>query len=883
MSIARTPARLELPQSLRDQLSGFRQRVWSVKTIEGAGAAAFGVSAAYLLMYGLDRVGDTPAWARLALFAAAAIGLSALPLQLYRWVWRRRRPEQLARLIARTLPGAGDQLLGVIELAGDASEQARSPDLVRAAIRQAADDASKRDLYGAVPNPRHKVWAGLAAVPMLAALVLMALYPLAASNAWARLLAPWKHVPRYTFAAVAPLPDRLVVPHGEPFTVEVPLVEGTAWRPEIGTATIGEHTAVEAPVRSGRYAFELPSQIERAPLIVRIGDVTLRTEVAPTLRPELTAIGADVTLPDYLERPGTQHKDVRGGAITLVKGSRARFTATASRELAAAEVDGRPSPPKGPTVASPETTVDDPHQIVFTWKDRLGLAGKGPLTLNVTGRDDEAPSLTIEGLPRQRVVLDTEQLQFRAAAHDDFGVRRVGIEWKGDEGSLAKSPAEGERLLSAGGPDQDALELVGTFVAKDLGIEPQPLQVRLFVEDYQPGRPRVYSPPYTFFVLNAEQHAVWLTEQLSKWHRQSMEVRDREMGLLERNKELRALPPEELDRPETRRRIEAQAGAERANGRRLSGLVVTGEDLVQQAMRNPEFGVGHLEKWAEMLQVLKDISGNRMPSVAELLDQAAKATAAAPASRPGPVAGQVRATGSGRPGESNPDADPPKTTAPSIVDVESSQNSPRPDKPPGDEAPPGQAGAPRLGLPQTTLIGQGGQDDAPPPPAAQKVDEAIARQMDLLAEFEKIADELNRILADLEGSTLVKRLKAASRAQSKVADKIGGILGIAFGRPGPRTAEALRSQGDLAELEAKESLGVSHIMDDMQSYYERRRMARFKAVLDEMRAQDVIGALRVLGDDLTKESGLSIAQCEFWSDTLDRWAEDLVDPASGGT
>ncbi len=28
---------------------------------------------------------------------------------------------------------------------------------------------------------------------------------------------------------------------------------------------------------------------------------------------------------------------------------------------------------------------------------------------------------------------------------------------------------------------------------------------------------------------------------------------------------------------------------------------------------------------------------------------------------------------------------------------------------------------------------------------------------------------------------------------------------------------------------------------------------------------------------------MSIAQCEFWSDTLDRWAEDLVDPACKGT
>ena len=66
------------------------------------------------------------------------------------------------------------------------------------------------------------------------------------------------------------------------------------------------------------------------------------------------------------------------------------------------------------------------------------------------------------------------------------------------------------------------------------------------------------------------------------------------------------------------------------------------------------------------------------------------------------------------------------------------------------------------------------------------------------------------------------------------------------------------------------------------SYFERRRFQRFKTVLDEMRQLDVVGSLRQLGDELNKENGLSIAQCEFWSDTLDRWAEDLVDPAGSG-
>lgn len=88
---------------------------------------------------------------------------------------------------------------------------------------------------------------------------------------------------------------------------------------------------------------------------------------------------------------------------------------------------------------------------------------------------------------------------------------------------------------------------------------------------------------------------------------------------------------------------------------------------------------------------------------------------------------------------------------------------------------------------------------------------------------------------------------------------------------------------ELSQQESKGSQDVSNIMDDMQAYFERRRMAVFKAVLDEMRQQDVVGGLRALSDDIAKQRGLSMAQCEFWSDTLDRWAEDLVDPASGGS
>ena len=143
-------------------------------------------------------------------------------------------------------------------------------------------------------------------------------------------------------------------------------------------------------------------------------------------------------------------------------------------------------------------------------------------------------------------------------------------------------PAKGERILAAGGNEKDNLRVAGTFSAKSLDIEPQLIEARVFAEDYFPGRKRVYSPTYVLYVLSPEQHAIWLTEQLSKWHRQSLDVRDREMQLFETNKQLRALSAKELDQPDTRRRIESQASAEWANGRRLSHLVAAGEDLVRR-------------------------------------------------------------------------------------------------------------------------------------------------------------------------------------------------------------------------------------------------------------------------------------------------------------
>jgi hypothetical protein len=653
----------------------------------------------------------------------------------------------------------------------------------------------------------------------------------------------------------------------------------------MGTARLGFQQPIRVPLNSGNYEFAFPPQIDPARLDLRIGDTIRNIRVEPTLRPELTAVVAQVNLPDYLGLRNLRKQDVRGGRIALVKGSRATFSATASRDLGSAEVDGKASQPKGSTISTATTSVDGPRKIEFRWRDTLGLSGKEPFVLDVDAKDDEPPSLACEDLPRQKVLLDLEQLAFKVHAQDDFGIKRIGLEWKGldETGATVKTTAKGEKILAAGGHDQDAMEVEGTFSAKALGIEPQPIVVRVFAEDYLPGRPRVYSPPYTFYVLNSEQHAIWLTEQLSKWHRQALEVRDREMQLGEANKQIRDLPADQLDTPETRRRIENQALAERANGRRLSGLVMSGEDLVRQATRNPEFGVGHLEKWAEMLQILKDISGNRMPSVADLLKEAASSPALASSANAPKTrqAGNVRTTKTAAGGSEPKKSNPNKSAVPTVADMESSQNSPD-DPTKAGKPSSSKPKDPRLTLPKTTVMGKATEPKESP--AAQKVDEAVRKQQDLLAEFDKIADELNRVLANLEGSTLVKRLKAASRLQYKVAGKLGDMLSDTFGVSAPLVASSSsKVLTELTNQEAKGSHDISLIMDDMQAYFERRRFMKFKTVLDEMRKLDPIGSIRQIGDDLRNENGLSIAQCEYWSDTLDRWAEDLVDPACKGS
>ncbi len=106
MSLAPPQERLQLPESLRDQLFDYRRRVWSIKMIEAVAAAIFGLLVAFLLMFLIDRLWDTPLSVRLLLFVSAWVGAAIVPLAFYRWIWRNRRLEQAGQAAGpQTPPG----------------------------------------------------------------------------------------------------------------------------------------------------------------------------------------------------------------------------------------------------------------------------------------------------------------------------------------------------------------------------------------------------------------------------------------------------------------------------------------------------------------------------------------------------------------------------------------------------------------------------------------------------------------------------------------------------------------------------------------------------------------------------------------------------------
>ena len=924
---------VNLPPRMKAALEQYQKRVWVIKLAEGALAAIFGILVSYIIVFCLDRIFDTPTLLRVLILVIGMVGMVfLLPMKYYNWVWKHRQLDGVARLLQQKFPRFGNHVLGIVELARNREDQLSSPALVEAAMRQVDAEVARHNLADAVPNPRHRRWAWAAALPLVLVVIGAVVIPATSWNTFARWLTPWRNVPRYTFAQLEGESGLRVVPYAEPFDVEARLKDDSPWKPESGEARYADQVPVVATRDEATYRFQLPPQTRDGRLTLRVGDARRSIPIEPKLRPALTQLIAKVELPAYLQRSEPLVEDVRGGTLSLLKGSTTVLEATATRELAEATLNNRPQRVDGVRVTTEPISVvggvSNPDTLLqLAWRDRFGLVAREPQVIRLEVQEDEPPRVNFNKLKNNRVVLSSEVLTFEIQAADDFGVKRVGLEWEGIGNPIHNpDPTSGEKTVSSGTPTTDIMTVAATFSAVRENVRPQSLRLRAFTEDYLPDRERVRSPDLVIHVLTPAEHFKWLVGQMELWMGAAQEVHDKELQLHETNRELRDLPPEALDDPAQRRKLQHQAAAERANAARLESLIQLGTELVKEATKNEEFDPNQLESWAEILKKLEEIAGQRMPSVADLLAQAAEA--------PGQDSSQQSAIGSQQetssptaggppsPSRGEPDnlekvekygpesktppegldeipEDPntpgagvnvdrskqpegkpgyiPANPTPLVVDVESGFN----EEEKGGQAPQVVGG---LGIPTTTLKGSGRKNDEEEEPSAPQtaelVLEAVKEQQELLDAFAKLAEEMNKLLTGFENSTFVKRLKAASRRQIDIAVDLNNLDGFGL------VSDAVEDTSDrarLGEKEIAESKVASTLLQDMAAYADRRPSDGFSRVLAEMQDAIVSDQLQDMAEAIKDNFiGESTIEAEFWADTLDRWAEQLVDPLPEG-
>ncbi len=820
MSTERTSSasKVAIPEALKLQLDDFRRHLWRVKIMEAVAAALIGLLLSFLLVYGLDRVWQTPGWARLViLLAGVSLSVIFAPFWLHRWVWKQQREEQLARLIAKRYPGLGDRLLGVIELqAQQGNAETLSPRLREAAMEAVAAEAARRKLDDALPPQRHRRWALTAFALGCVAIAAFLVTPRAGWNAFQRWLMPLAKTERYTFTRLENAPKHRAVAIGEAFQVTLRLAKDSDQRPQKASGQFGQQPIVETNLTDHSYHFNFPGQQDPGRIVFHIGDLRHELHIEPIPRPSVESVTATIISPSYLGIP-EQQVDLSSGVVTAVEGSSVRVQLAMNRPLVSASfgpsrsqvIDSLSSPePATPkhTALSGEMEISGllaktpllkvgttPFEIPFAWKDSHDLTGSGDFRLRVDAVADAAPTIYLQGADQQKAMLPEETIDFEVLTEDDYGVRNFGIEWVGQPTRPTTEPsAKGELPL---GKDLSAERRVvkpASFSPKAFGITPQKLLLRGYCEDSFPGRGRIYSEPIVLYILTRDEHAQMLKNQFDRTIAELEDLARRELEQLDENQRLERLDGENLQKQENLERLQSQEQAESENKRHMQELTKRTEQLLSDATRNGEIDKKTLKKIAEALKSMQELGQEDLPKVEEKLSDS--------------------------------------------------------------------------------------QQQSNDPAKAQKdVAQAVEEQKKALEKMQKAIEQANDASRKLEADTFVNRLKKAASEEEAIASSLISmyekILGTKHSRVDPSDQRRLK---EAANQQVNTASDVRWLQEDLGSYFARTKTDAFKQIFEEMKNSQIDTGLEKIHQLLEiNHSFIATGLAKEWSKKLSEWAGKL--------
>ncbi|MEO1857246.1 MAG: hypothetical protein ABGY95_07785 [Rubritalea sp.] len=632
-----------LPESLRKQLKNFRGRVWRVKVLEALLAGFFGILCSYVLVFALDRMLPTPGFVRLIILIGG-VSLFAIfaPIWINRWVFKHRRENQIAHLIAKQYPRLGDRLLGVVELQNqDEHDTSLSPRLREAAMAEVAGEVKDRDLQNALPPSWLARWSLALLVLVGIAATAWTLTPKASWNAAQRWFMPLAEIERYTETKIdlSKLPQPYYVAHGEAFSVELDLTADSN-TPEIAKAREGAKPWMFSSLKNRSYKFDFPKILKDQELELRVGDAFVTMLVSPVMRPSLEEISLQLQYPKYLQRKD-EIIDVTSGQATLVEGSTITLKVRSNRELSSVMINKKsPEQVKETTTdkriegtiayntftSNPLAVGLDQTKISLNWVDIYKLKNHTPTNLTIDAQADAAPSAYIQNIADEIYVLADSAIEFEILAEDDYGIQRAGIQW---QGSFTKpsphTPAKGNLDIIQGNPTlRNAAEpMIFSFQAYD--IRPQKLAMQAWSEDYKEGRARSYSAPITIYVLTKQEHRELIEQRTQAAINKLEDIMRAEQDALDENTRLERKSGEELQQQENKEKLAEQGDKEKENADAMKELSKEMEDIFKDAAKNGKIDPATMKKLAESALDMKEMAEQSMPEVAKKLTDAQSA------------------------------------------------------------------------------------------------------------------------------------------------------------------------------------------------------------------------------------------------------------------
>jgi hypothetical protein len=222
--------------------------------------------------------------------------------------------------------------------------------------------------------------------------------------------------------------------------------------------------------------------------------------------------------------------------------------------------------------------------------------------------------------PAAIAVLENEVLDISFAAQDDYGLRELGVRWEAQKRQETNLLARHESVLTEGSPESSRLEGAYRFSPSLQKIPTGThITLRAFASDYFPGREPSLSRPHRIYVLDPEEHARLIQQEFEQLLAALEDLTRDQESLLQRARDARELPPEDLESDETGRELGRQALEQFRNAEKLDQLADRGEETLREALRNPSIPSELLQDWADHLEAMENIADQEMQQASQAL------------------------------------------------------------------------------------------------------------------------------------------------------------------------------------------------------------------------------------------------------------------------